>query len=88
MQLWINPIYLIHEQSDLPRKDLSTADKIALGVVVPVAVLLAVVFGGMFLMRKLRKKRTVATNARSLDEFELQEGKRKDAQSDSITKPI
>lgn len=84
----MNPVYFIYEQSDLPGKDLSRADKIAIGVIVPVAVLLAVVFGGMFLMRKLRKKRTLATNARSLNEFELQEGQRKDKQSGSTTKPI
>jgi uncharacterized protein YneF (UPF0154 family) len=80
-------VYLIHQQSDLPKKGLSTADKVAIGVVVPIAILIAVIFGGMYFMRKLRKDRT-SVNARSLNEFELQEGRRKDQQSDSNTRPI
>lgn len=55
-QASVLPVYMIHQQSDIPSKGLSTKAKIAIGVVVPVVVLLAIGLGGLLFMRKARRK--------------------------------
>lgn len=55
IQEWTLPIYMIHQRSDIPRTGLSTTAKIAIGVVVPVVVLLAIILEGLYFMRKLKK---------------------------------
>lgn len=52
-------VYMIHQKSDVPddRRGLSKSSKIAIGVAVPIAVILAIIGISFAVMRKLRKKK-------------------------------
>ena len=82
VQEWISPIYIIHQESDIPKKGLSTTAKIAIGVVVPVVVLFAIVVGGLFFMRKLRKRKRSKSNAMSSSNAGVQESKTEGARAE------
>lgn len=57
--VFTNPVYMIHQKSDVPddERGLSGSSKIAIGVAVPIAVILAIIGISFALMKKLRKKK-------------------------------
>lgn len=66
------PVYMIHQQSDVP--GLSTSSKIAIGVVVPVVVLLSIILGVCFFMRRSKRRKT--SKFESSSSANVQEAKR------------
>jgi hypothetical protein len=55
-QAVIKPVYIIHQESDLPKKGLSTTNKVVIGVVVPVVIILAIVIGGVIILRRAKER--------------------------------
>ena len=75
MQQVLSPVYMIHQQSDIPKKGLPTTDKIVIGVIVPVVVLFAVFVGGFWFMRRVKKRSQPQSNIQPAVGLQAIEGK-------------
>lgn len=63
VQQGLQPVYMIHQQSDISKKGLPTTDKIVIGVILPVVVLFAVFVGGFCFIRRSKKRSRSKSNA-------------------------
>jgi len=71
-QAVIKPVYIIHQESDLPKKGLSTTNKVVIGVVVPVVIILAIVIGGVIVLRRAKARKGRNRNQYSYSVYRCQ----------------